>query len=329
MTARGYDGVSVDVPQRPLLSGFYEAVPIGADKVLFRCAGRVVRLAGQGIVEHAVRLFDALNGTCTVREICERLSLEEADVAPLLQRLAAEGLVADAADGRWEPSANGDGKRAEVYRHLGVPPSSAAALGSSRVAVFGSGQVAIVAADQLKEAGLGEVAMVPDDPADSSTAVVDASLVIVEVENGGERARTINRACLDHRVPALFFVATAHQATVGPLVEPFSSACFECTRARRLAQLRFYDEEMAYEARVREGALVPRRPALLPGWAAVVAGLVSVDAQRRLGRFGRPTTLGGVLVAEIGTLEVHREEVLAVPDCPECGRREVDIEVGE
>lgn len=111
-----------------------------------------------------------------------------------------------------------------------------------------------------------------------------------------------------------YAVGTA-ETVIGPLVLAGRSPCPACVSARRLSHSRAYDEELAFARVVSQGAIDLTDPPMLGGYAAIVAGTVSVEALRAIGNFGVPQTLGGVLVADVNDLSLRREAVLAVPGC--------------
>lgn len=150
-------------------------------------------------------------------------------------------------------------------------------------------------------------------------------LVVVEVDEAGLRAEAANRACLGAGVPFLPHSETSVAGVVGPLVQPFDSACYECLVQRRVAHLRHYDEHVAYLDQLRQGGLRPWEAALVAGAASLLAGLVSLVAQRALARSPVAATTTGVVTVDLRTLEVGHEEVLPVPGCPACGSRTEEV----
>ncbi len=163
------------------------------------------------------------------------------------------------------------------------------------------------------------------DPVGSIATDVD--LVVVEVDEVGAAASLANRACMAAGVVSLFHSVTALDAVVGPCVTPGTPGCHECLVERRLSHIRHYDEHVAYQQWLGEGGIAPE-PGLLAGFASLVAGLVSMEALRSVGRFQNPVSTGGVLVADLRTSQVRREALLPVPACPACDALQPEAVLG-
>lgn len=157
---------------------------------------------------------------------------------------------------------------------------------------------------------------------------VPLGLVVAEVDESGEQAELVNAACLAAGVSALFHEVTTLEALIGPTVTPAGTACHECLVSRRVSHLRYYEEHLAYQRSLRSGELPARQPALLPGCAAMVGGVLSLEALGLLTGAPRSATTGGVLTADFRTLQIRRQTLLAVPGCPACGSSQLEVSVG-
>ncbi|HEX2699946.1 MAG TPA: TOMM precursor leader peptide-binding protein [Acidimicrobiales bacterium] len=146
-------------------------------------------------------------------------------------------------------------------------------------------------------------------------------LVVVEVDEAGDRVASANDECLAAGVPALFHSATTLDAVVGPMALPGTQGCYRCLARRGLSHIRHYDEMVAYQQFLVDGNGA-RQPGLISGFAAMIAGLLSLEALRQVGGFLDPVTVGGVLMTDVRTSLVRREELLPVPACPACDARE-------
>lgn len=161
------------------------------------------------------------------------------------------------------------------------------------------------------------VAVVGDDGIAGSLTQVD--LVLAEVDPSGQRAEALNAACLETGTPVLFHSTTTFDGKVGPLVGSGQSACYECLRIREDSHRRNYEEHEAYRRHLRASEHPDPEAALLPGTAAMMAGLLSTEAVRFLAGFAGAVGDAQVLVVDLRRLQVHSEGCLAVPDCPACG----------
>jgi molybdopterin/thiamine biosynthesis adenylyltransferase len=186
------------------------------------------------------------------------------------------------------------------------------------------------------------------------------SLVVAEVDESGERAEAVNAACLEAGVPVLFHEETTLEAVIGPATVSASAPCYQCLVSRRLSHLRHYDEHLAFQKALRAGEVAGRQPAVLGGCAATVGGLLAVEVLGLLSGAPAPATAAapapdtaaalataaapdpdaaappapapapatGLLVADFRTSEVRREALLAVPGCPACGSRQLEVVLG-
>ena len=319
---------------RPLLPGFYRVVPMGADRMQLRTAGRVLRVSGPGLGDLAARVVPHLDGRSTVTEIAARLSLDPAAVEGLVASLAGQGLLADPDQ---VPGA-ADTPAEETYAELGGRPGRVqAAIAAARVVLVGTGVLPRLIGAHLAATGTGELVVVAGPatedgdgaaPAASLEEVLHAGradLVVVEGDELGS-GEPANAVCLATGTTALWYSASAAGATVGPAVPAAGRPCHRCVVLRRAGHLRHFEEYTAFRQALQDKTVAARPPGLVDPWASVVGGLVSLEALRLIGGLP-PVTAGAVLTADARTLEVRREEVLAVPGCPACDRGDEHLDV--
>lgn len=196
---------------------------------------------------------------------------------------------------------------------------------------IGRSRSEVVAADCRRAGqGAGPVRLSGVTVSRSLDAALDgATAAVIAVDAAQTGAESANTACLRATVPFLLHEASTVGARVGPAVVPYRSPCYRCVVIRRLSHMRGHDEEVAYRQEVGGGRLAVREAALLSGCAALVAGLVSVETLRLVGGIHSAPTAGAVLVTDFRTLEVRREQVLRVPECPACGGPQEEVEIGE
>lgn len=106
---------------------------------------------------------------------------------------------------------------------------------------------------------------------------------------------------------------------VGPTVIPKESACYKCYELRRNANLFNYEEIMQYESRLRQmpgirSELVAPRP-----FAALVGGLLALEALRLLSGLAIPQTVGHILRINFNAPRMTYHPLLRLPNCPACG----------
>jgi ribosomal protein S12 methylthiotransferase accessory factor len=129
----------------------------------------------------------------------------------------------------------------------------------------------------------------------------------------------INRASLEHRVPAIYAESRGHTALVGPLVLPGQTACYMCYRMRSVACEEDFNAAMSYEEFLDR----QKRPALhergtLPTMPPYVASLLTLDILKCLLSLSQPPLAGKVLEVDALSLRVDIHAVLQKPDCPVC-----------
>lgn len=357
-------GARVRLPGKPLLPGIFRVIPMGPDAVQLRSSGRVVRLTGPGIGDVAPALLSALDGASSVDEIAARVSVDVATAAHLVQSLFDDGLVMDgdgtdslALAAAHQAYANLGGRPEDRAARLRSARVVFAGLGpvarvaARHLAAAGVGHLdlvddsAVVASDQLAlvlpESAIGEpradvvaeecaaaAATSPLSPGVTVAAVTSLTdviggggLVVVEVDEGGRRAEIVNAAGHAAGARLLFHSATTQDGFVGPAVLGAHPPCYYCLVQRRLTHLRHYDEHVAFQAALRNGQFPSLSAVLAPGAASLLGGLLSTEVLHQLFE----ARGGQVLVADLRTLEVRREELLAVPGCTVCGQPEEEI----
>lgn len=316
-------------PQRPLLAGFYQVVPMGSDGVQVRSAGRTLRLRGDGVGDVAAGILTALDGRSSTAQIADRLAIEPDVVDTLVNRLWSEGIVVDGAEDSWrelhrstpvDMSGVATDSHIEHMAERGLAPGVVRArLAAANVMIIGAGPVALLVAEHLNDAGVTSRAGHPQSDLSGTT------MAIVEVDRSGQAAEAANRACIERGLAFLAYQIGTLEATIGPFVMPHRSPCWMCARSRQLSHLRFYEDEMGYLKALATGSLPDRPAAALSGATAMVAGIVSAQALGQICGLEPPSTSGAVLSIDFRTFETRREPVVIVPDCPACGSSPRDL----
>lgn len=131
-----------------------------------------------------------------------------------------------------------------------------------------------------------------------------------------EHLRLWNRFCVERGIPFLPVVLRELLGTVGPLVMPGETPCYECLRARESSHL---DDPAAYHA-VAETAFEGQPfAALHPSAATVLAELAAFELSKWFGG-ARPATrqVGTLVEVNVAEPAVRVRRVLRVPRCPVC-----------
>lgn len=286
----------------------------------------VLRLDG-GVAEAVRRrLLPALATTPTADDLFAALSdLPRAELERLVARLVGAGLVTELPDSSepvppaWTTLLSAD---------LSTRQRLAATLARARVRVVGSQPLAGDLLAGLLGAGLDATELVEPDglPRLDSDALAEAlsgsDLVVTMVEPALAAVRLwVNRFSLDNDAPSLQVALEGSEAFVGPLVLPGEGPCYLCWRMRALACADDFGVAMAREEARDQARAAGSAPPVLPGLAALVAGVVIQEAVALLVGAGPVLLPGHVLQVEGLERRQTRHPVLQRPDCPACRKK--------
>jgi bacteriocin biosynthesis cyclodehydratase domain-containing protein len=125
--------------------------------------------------------------------------------------------------------------------------------------------------------------------------------------------RWVNAACFEAGVP---FITMSHQppvARVGPLYVPGVTGCYACQEQTYRDAFPLYDE-LVEQRRGR-----PSEAATLGPACAFIGGQVALEALHHLTGLFAPASRGVGYVYDLRTMQVTREPVPRLADCPVCG----------
>lgn len=341
------------VPRRPVLVGLYHVVPLDDDRLQIANAGRAILLKGKGFGRRVTPLLAALDGSATVDELVDRFPELALDV---LRALAGHGLLTDGVAA--SDTAAGSRLAAEVFATERSTADTTRLLSQATVAVSGDGPTTGTAAVLLAKAGVGKLLVrssgtvtardlalspvlraadegrsragaVADlcggsvvngiDPGALEEAALPGALIVAVVESSyvsDTETRGEADQLLDAGIPYVLHSQDALEATVGPVVGVGGIPCHRCLEVRKFSHQANPEEHLAYRrhrAQVAPGpdAFVAAHGSLLAGMlAAEVLRAVILPSQRRV---------SSVVVVDLATTEVRREELLPVPGCAGCG----------
>jgi len=300
--------VSAAVPIRPLLAPWYRIVGDG-DRLLLEHARSVVVLEGVAVRTLLPQVLPLLDGTRTVSELAERLGAvarEALDAA--LELLADHGLLVEGLD----VSAMDRPAIHAAAASFGLSPSAASTrLAGTSVGVVGSAPAGSAVARLLHAGGVPDVRRLSW----RGGRAVDLAVVAPGCDEL-DALPAWNRRALDEGIRWLEIRPfDGLISTVGPLIVPGESCCYECVLLRFSANSE-YGGDLA-ELESAPSAAVPDA-----GLDALTAGLAAHLALRWV--VGRDTTLPGLLhVIEVRpSLVLTLHEVLRVPRCGSCSTSE-------
>jgi len=340
---------------KPKLKGHYDIVPAGRDRLQARSSESVFSLSGKTIEEIFKELLPLLNGEFTVDEIVEKLDriAEPNLVRATLQKLEESMLIEDAS------SKSDAGLGPEVLERYqkqltffatatdwGTELENQKALMEASVAIIGDGELAERLGSELLRAGIGSLRGVNlfcseqggpgqegssfrglgislDDMKSAEEAVIaDRPRVLVLAFDRPEPAllEPLNRLSQDQNIPLLLCQLNGTEGIVGPFIVPGQTACLLCHHLRVTRNLDFFKEYRVWENWVK-GDGHERRSGygVLGGFAAVIAGLGSLEIIKTTSGFHEPELYGRFLTVNALTFEVLSHPLLRLPRCPGCG----------
>lgn len=288
----------------PLLAPWYRVVGDGG-RLLLEHAQSLVVLEGGAVRTLLPSLLPLLDGTRGIEELSVRLGpAARPAIEAALDLLTSHGLIVDGPDAPADlraPVRNA----AAAY---GLAPTVAAErLRRGTVGLVGTGELRLDVVRLLAASGLRDVRRLGWRGRGHAGLVV-----VVPAADELDRLPAWNRAALEHPRPYLLVRPwDGRTASVGPLVLPGQTCCYECVLLRRGANSGFADELADVEA---APLATPPDPAI----GAITAALAAHLAVRWL--VGRDPTVPGVL----HTVEMRpspllvEHAVLRVPRCPVC-----------
>lgn len=309
--------------------------------VILRRGATEVRINGERSQEAVETILAAVSGRgATVAEVCERFAERDRPaVTRLLGQLRTRRLLVPADS---SPPAGNDSRLDIFYWHFGQRGADVArSLSSRQIAVVGVNAVSQHLLRALTAIGSTNVAVLDYPPlrgtehlaTDNGTGGADTTVVpadwldqvdadelhcVIATSDFGasECLRRWNRFCVERGIPFLPVVQRDLLGTVGPLVLPGETPCYECVRARESSHL---DDPAARHA-VAEAAFEGQRfAALHPAAATVLAELAAVELSKWFGG-GRPSTrqVGTLVEVNVAEPALAVRKVLRVPRCPVC-----------
>lgn len=310
--------------------------------------GRVeMKIRGEGAAEALRRLLEATAGEGMTRGDLLALSPEPEQplLASLIDHLARRRLLVPASG---EPPAEAAESSADVfYWHFGQSrPEVAGRLSEKRLLVLGVNRISRQLAVSLAACGAGPVTVVddpllrnlelfagdgslkpgawpaelpPPSPYRSDADSIDPESVdcLVAASDHGavSRLRRLNEICNLHRLPFLPVMLRDLVGSVGPLVVPGETACFECLLRRERTHVTDPAvRQMLDEADGGEPAAV----GFLPPMASTTGDVAALELVRFFGMGPPLWRVGSVVEVNLLGRDVTARKVLRLPRCPVC-----------
>jgi bacteriocin biosynthesis cyclodehydratase domain-containing protein len=198
--------------------------------------------------------------------------------------------------------------------------------GCSRLKIIAWDDSGLVVTSLANSRATHDVVELPRVSVDEAIACVrdfidSVDLIVTATRNApAELFRSLNRLCLDHRRPLLCADEDGSQLTVGPYLQPYSSACYTCMELRRASAAEYVLEDHLYQqylARDRvAGESIPQGEAL--PFATLCASLLISEAVRIVSGVTPPTLVNAQLTLPLLSGELQLNRILRVPCCPDC-----------
>ncbi len=296
------------IPGLPYLAPWYRVARDG-DRLVLEYGQRMVCFEGRAAGLLLPALLPLLDGTRTVDEIVRVLGeAARTAIENALATLSERGVLVDGPPLSSDvavPVAETVSFLASRRPSMTSPAEVAATLSERTVAIVGNAGSGVEAGRLLRCSG------VTIERADTVEPGTDLAICAPAPEELPLLGRW-NRDALEFRRPWLQLLPfDGRYATVGPLYLPGDTACFECFRLRRAANLDGGDEL----------SLVERAPATYPeavSFAALLGGLATMVALDWLVAADHylPAAFHAIELVPTIALTVHH--VHRVPRCPEC-----------
>jgi molybdopterin-synthase adenylyltransferase len=309
-----------------------ELVRLSDGSVLAKRGVREVRVRDAAACALLDRLAPLLDGTRTAGDVLAALPEEERgqaiDVLAFLleRRLAGDAGIPDTAEARFWLSFGG----------YGVP--APARLRSSCVSVVGAGLIARVLVEQLLACGVGRVEVLPAPPGEDAWlddlvaasngagtvrragALTPEASLLCAAADAGESAALMdaNRQALEADIPFLPVWAAELVGYVGPLTEPFDTACLRCYQLRLESNSPHPEVVRALREHRAVTPDAGDASGLLPPMATALGAVAAMEAVKRLGGFAPADVIGHVIELNLVSFGSRVRRVLKLPRCPEC-----------
>jgi len=293
---------------RPLLAPWYRLVPDG-DRLLLEHGRAVVVLEGAAVRSFVPALLPLLDGSRTLDDLEERLGHSARPaIEATVELLAEHGLVIEGPDADSESSA---GALALGAAYGLAPGTAAERLAGARIGVAGGSPLGAEAARALRSAGVAEVLRLDTE----EDAHVDLMLVMPAADEVA-LLREWNRLALERGTCWIGLRPFDGLLwSIGPLVVPGESCCYECLLLRLASHLDYGSD----------APLIEQSPPAAIGGRALELVALGVLLQLALGWIvGRDGSLPGVLqvIETRPGIALSGHSVLRVPRCGACSPAE-------
>ena len=144
----------------------------------------------------------------------------------------------------------------------------------------------------------------------------DINLVVLcEDKFDPEHHTSMNKVCLQKKIPWISYRNLGLKIEIGPTVIPYETACFMCYQLRKASNSSSYEESLAMQMR-----LMAQSSSLGTLNVSVGADMLVLEIVKILTNFSSPVTYSRIFSFDIVSFQATIRTVLKIPRCPECGR---------
>jgi bacteriocin biosynthesis cyclodehydratase domain-containing protein len=275
------------------------------DRVLLQADGFLASFDGPGVRKLMPDVLALLDGSRTRDAIVSEFDIRaQAAVSQLLTMLEEQRLVVEVDAGTTSERGYDDASLEHLIAFAGSSELPANALSHLRVAVLGESSTALRIRELLSASGV----LIADRNRFDGFSFVVAAPAAEDVAALSDW----NREALRAETPWLPVVPfDGHDWSVGPLIVPHETCCFECYRTRHALTL-----EYAADAPLVDVA--PSRSRNMPAVDAIIAGIAATSVWRWL-VFADAYLPGIVHCLSLSAgFRLAAHEVRRVPRCPAC-----------
>jgi bacteriocin biosynthesis cyclodehydratase domain-containing protein len=283
-----------------------------------------------------IEVAELLDGTRSAEDVLAAVAPERRGQAVQILRLLLERRLLPDAGASDSPQA----RFWSSFGAYGAPGPER--LRSARVTVLGGGALARTLVEQLVASGVGTIDVVPEpaltdsldavewlrgrradarvrrvDPAEANGAIAGCTLLCATGDGGlGSAMADANRAALAAGVPFLPIWIADLAGHVGPLTEPFETACLRCYELRVESNSDHPDVVRALREQREPGAR--DSAGFLPPMAAAVSAIAAMEVLKRIAGVAPSDTVGRAIEINLVSFECRPHRVLKLPRCPDC-----------
>lgn len=319
------DIAATSLPTRPRLAPWLTLVDLDEGRLQLRAAEFTLTIPPGLFADVTRHIYPLLDGTRSVSELadCGAPQFLPGTITFVLKFLQQRGALHE---GLPTPALSAELRlrhrsALNLFAHyVGDAERVLFRLSTSQIALSGAKSICTKLETELVSVGVGSAAYLGPSATDNLNNARGSDLYIVASDTLGFRLfEAANSACLDGGIRWLRVAFEGRYGVVGPTVVPRQTACYTCYNARRASQevpweFEAYRSKLLSDGDPHEGTV--------EALTDVVVAQAALEAVRLLTGFAPPSTFGRFHTFEAGTPRVQSHEVLRVPRCTSCGRKQ-------